>query len=319
VAGGATDGVSSYSAGYGLASTRWCRTGKRRPASWTPVHRTKVGPGERRDVAIRITGLMTGRLYCAAIYINGRSTGSVMLEFTAGAPGAELGQATTLSPTSEQLSATVTPALHSTSYRFLWGELQSPWCESYVTHGSTNAPHSTPGVALGTTHRPVRVTTVITGLPPTAGYCWTIVARNSTATTVLPATDRLKRFYAGDPKVTTIGLAGEQTVTQTTVTSQLVGKLDTTNAYTGDIVGVRFVWTNNTSLCSAGFGIVPTTGARDLHLTPLLPLTSVNPTDHTFSTKIQEPNDGRQSCFEALVQLAGPPPRLLAGDPSGDF
>jgi hypothetical protein len=89
VAGGATDGVSSYSAGYGLASTRWCRTDKGRPASWTPVHRTHVGRGERRDVAIRITGLMTGRLYCAAIYINGRSTGSVMLEFTAGAPGAE--------------------------------------------------------------------------------------------------------------------------------------------------------------------------------------------------------------------------------------
>jgi hypothetical protein len=291
--------ASSYDVAYDLGSSSWCSSGGSgsSPRFSTPKRRAQLDPFKSKNVSVRLSRLISGSVYCAALNANPDAQSAQML-FRAGAPNVAAVAATPTSVTRERLSGTVTPMGTATSYWFEWAASRESWC---LSDGAMGSPMMTPGRELGSRTSTRHVSGVISGLTPGTSYCWAIVAKNGAGSSIVfPGGDSsTPNFAAGKPTVVT------QSATRVTRSgATLHGTINTS----GDSLEPKyfFAWDRvGSSFCRSG-GKLPPNQAWTFNFATPTQLKSGDTADQVVSARIGRLRPRAKYCFVLVLWSSEP-------------
>ena len=168
--------ATAYHVEYALATSAWCTSEGQSgtPESSTTPQTLGVTDTTVHEVMIGLTGLTSGREYCAELVASNASgttaSGGQVTVFTSAAMP--------VAPTSETISGEVNPAGQSTAYHVAYGLASSEWCTSAGASGAAEraTSSSTLGFTDGSLH-PVLVG--LSGLAEGTKYCAELLAGNA--------------------------------------------------------------------------------------------------------------------------------------------
>jgi hypothetical protein len=226
--------ATEYHVAYGPSNSRWCYEGGEtgRPEHSTALKTLAGTDTSSHPVAVELSGLSTGRYYCAEIIATNASQVTVKggrVYFTAGRAAVSTDEAASVTATSAEILGTLDPAGQSTEYHVAYASSDSEYCE---TDGEEGSPEGTTAVTtLGfadAQNHPVSA--ALSGLTASTGYCAQLIAHNASGTTFsgevgfeTPAAASKEEEEAKEAKeATTTGSgtkSGPATTTTTTTTS----------------------------------------------------------------------------------------------------
>jgi hypothetical protein len=179
---------TNYHYEYGLGGTAWCAsngTSGPAPNSTSPVHLLASDNAEY-DASTDLSSLSSGADYCVRLVASNTSGDDATDTeiFTAGdvppppGPTAVTGGVSNVTSGSAVLHGTVNPGGESTEYQFWFGSDSSGFCMT-----GSGTPHGTSIANVGfTDNSPHAVSAQISGLLPSTGYCYQLLAENSSDT-----------------------------------------------------------------------------------------------------------------------------------------
>jgi hypothetical protein len=194
---------TTYTVGYGLASSAWCQgDGSGSAPSSTASKSLSESDDGDYDVAVALSGLTEGKEYCVelvATNASGTSDGG-LFDFVSGAPSIDDSTyGGPAGPKSELIGGDIDPTGQTTKYQALYGLASSAWCSS----GSGSAPSATAEQSLGATDESYHSASVtVSGLTSGSDYCIELVAANAEG----QAVSGVFSFTAGAPEADTTGV-----------------------------------------------------------------------------------------------------------------
>lgn len=286
----------TYSVAYAVGTSDWCTGGGNSGShSSTPQRTLNVDSFKSRHVSVRLNGLETGTVYCAAMDVDGNISPQWFIR--AGAPNvSKFVSGVPLSSSRERITGHVDPLGKPATYSLEWGLLNGAWCTS---SGAMGSPQTQAGGNLGSATTERQVTVQLGGLTAGKAYCAAIVATNDAGSSVAFPSGELSPFYfsAGKPHVSTqpassVGRSGA------TLHGTLNVSGDTRPEY-------FFVWDKAGSpLCRTGR--VPQNSAWTFNAGTPVHFRQHDTSNHSVSAHIGHLKRGTKYCFKLVLWSSEP-------------